>query len=122
MLPMLGLRSDGSTHTGSTRIPSRTSDGSHSWMRNIDVMSAPSSRIHADTYGGSSPGLGTLVTQNVVTVPLPVSVSSSSVATPHIEQAPRGGMYTFWHRGQRWPTISPRSSERRNREDATPGV
>ena len=54
-------------------------------------MSAPSSRIHAVTYGGTRPGLGTLVTQNVVIVPLPVSTSSSSVATPHIEQAPRGG-------------------------------
>src|SRR5256885_16426479 len=88
-----------SIHTGSTRMPNRTSDGSTSLMRNIDVMSAPSSFTHAETYGASRPGLGMLVTANVVTIPGPGSSTPSVVATPHIEHAPRGGTYTLPHFG-----------------------
>ena len=51
MLSRLGVRSSGGAHTASTRMPMRTSSAWHSWMRCISPMSAPSSRIVADTYG-----------------------------------------------------------------------
>ena len=56
-------------------------------------MSAPSSRICAATYGGCTrcPVNGTLTMQNVVTVPVSGSSTSSAVGTPQVGQAPRGG-------------------------------
>ena len=56
-------------------------------------MSAPSSRMYADTYGGLifCPRNGTLTMQNVVTVPASGSSTSSVVGTPSTGQAPRGG-------------------------------
>ena len=56
-------------------------------------MSAPSSRTYAETYGGLIfwPRNGTFTMQNVVTVPLSASSTSSVVATPSTGHALRGG-------------------------------
>src|SRR5947209_5625749 len=87
-------------------------------------MSAPSNRISAATYGmGMDPANGTLTTQNVVTVPVSDTGTSSPVGTPHLGHAPeRGGTYTREHDGQRCPTIRPCSICRRKRDIASPGV
>src|SRR5467141_3247119 len=87
-------------------------------------MFAPSRRISASTYGiGIEPENGTFTMQNVVTVPVSPTGTSSSVGTPHRGHAPeRGGTYTFEQRGHRWPTILPCSICRRKRDIATPGV
>ena len=53
--------------------------------------------------------------QNVVTVPWSGSSTSSVVGTPSVGQAPRGGTYTLWQAGQRWPTNRPSASARRYR-------
>ena len=56
-------------------------------------MSAPSSRTYAETYGGVIrwPRNGTLTMQNVVTVPVSGSSTSSAVGVPSAGQALRGG-------------------------------
>ena len=56
-------------------------------------MSAPSSRMYAETYGGVifCPMKGTFTMQNVVTVPLSGSSTSSVVGVPSAGQAERGG-------------------------------
>ena len=56
-------------------------------------MSAPSSRTYAETYGGVIfwPRNGTLTMQNVVSVPVSGSSTSSSGATPSTGHALRGG-------------------------------
>ena len=81
-------------HTATTRIPMRTSPGSQPRIRCWNGMSAPSSSTAAATYGGCTrwPVNGTLTTQNVVTMPVPGSSTSSAVGTPSVGQAPRGGM------------------------------
>lgn len=80
--------------TAATRIPIRTSLASQPRMRCWNAMSAPSSSTDAATYGGVTrcPGYGTLTTQNVVTMPVSGSSTSSVVGTPSAGQAPRGGM------------------------------
>src|SRR5213080_3794256 len=87
-------------------------------------MFAPSRRISASTYGiGIEPENGTFTMQNVVTVPVSATGTSSFVGTPHRGHAPeRGGTYTFEQRGHRCPTIRPCSMFRRNRDIAIPGV
>ena len=56
-------------------------------------MSAPSSRTYAETYGGVIfwPRNGTFTMQNVVTVPVWDTSTSSAVGVPSAGQALRGG-------------------------------
>ena len=59
---------------------------------------------------GTDPAKGTFTMQNVVTVPVSATGTSSPVGNPHRGHAPeRGGTYTFEHFGQRCPTIRPSS-------------
>ena len=80
--------------TASTRMPIRTSSAGMSRIRCRNAMSAPSSRMYAETYGGVIcwPRNGTLTMQNVVTVPVSGSSISSAVGVPSAGQALRGGM------------------------------
>ncbi len=78
-------------------------------------MPAPSSRTAAATYGGVTrcPGYPTFTTQNVVTVPVSGSSTSSEVGTPSAGHVPRGGTYTCPHTPQRCPSSLRSASPRR---------
>ena len=79
--------------TALTRMPIRTSSGAQPRIRCWIAMSAPSISTEAATYGAGTrcPWKGTLTTQNVVTMPVSGSSTSSAVGTPSAGQAPRGG-------------------------------
>ena len=79
-------------------------------------MSAPSRSTAAATYGRrepAGPGYGTFTMQNVVTVPLSGSSTSSVIVTPSAGQVPRVGTYTCPHTPHRCPSSRPSASPRR---------
>ena len=78
-------------------------------------MSAPSRSTAAATYGGVTccPGYPTFTMQNVVTVPLSGSSTSSLVGTPSAGHVPRGGTYTWPHTPHRCPSSRRSASPRR---------
>lgn len=87
-------------------------------------MLAPSSLIIAHTYGGTIgfPGIGMWTIVKDSTLPLSTNSTSSSVATPHLGQLPRGGTYTAVHFGHFWPTILPSETFFKNLVVAAPAV
>ena len=78
-------------------------------------MSAPSSSTAAATYGGVTrwPGYPTFTMQNVVTVPVSGSSTSSVIVTPSAGHVPRVGTYTCPHTPHRCPSSRPSASPRR---------
>ena len=78
-------------------------------------MSAPSSSTAAATYGGVTrcPGYPTFTMQNVVTVPVSGSSTSSVVGTPSAGQCPAAARRPCPHTPHRCPSSRPSASPRR---------
>ena len=87
-------------------------------------MSAPSSLIIAQTYGGTIglPGIGIWTMVNDSTDPVSGNSTSSLVGIPSLGQLPLGGTYTALHLGHFWPTNLPNATFFKNLVVANPAV